>query len=779
MIGPARADEARVRTVLRHLVVAGALTATLVTPAPAGGQSAIPPRPDRAAPDYHEVAIDSWEVRGVATTANELTAAVPVWDMVEIDGVMYVGGQFLTVREGPGTPEESQPFLAAFDATTGVWIDSFRPALDGSVFAVARTRGGALLVGGEFTSVNGVPATAGLAALDPATGAVMDGWRASVTSAGPPMAVMDILVRRDHVYVAGNMTRITRPGSRPATVEQVARLHAATGAVDRRFRPHVNGGRVNVVATNRRGTRVYLGGYFTTVNGAPAAHFATVDAGTGALASVPQGLETTPSNGDPPAVFDIVATKRRVFVAGEFHHLHILDARTGRRTYSYVSAGFGGDYQAIRLTGGVLWLGGHFHGSEVPLVIDDTVPTRFRAFLKYVLRQPGLGQVQWAVPHDPATGHRLDGFVPRLEMSEGVWDIERSRSGMLWLAGDARRSQGRSVGGFAVFRLSTPDDEVDLAAGERASQSSTARCCGSDKRTGEARRAVDAKTAANFHETSSSLTALEADPWWQVDLGTSRQIDRLRVWPMTAFGALGASEPFPVPELRVFVSNRRFGSRDTVAEAAAMPGVQQHVITAVEDTGFVELPVDRRGRYIRVFGVGEVQLGLAEVEAIAGDPTLIATRATWQLTTEDPGSGWETAAFDHSTWTSGLAPIGREEPTEVNTQIPPGANTAYFFTEFTAADTATGTFELDLVRDDGAAVYLNGIEVARVNLPEGTLDHATAALEAISGDTERVAVTITVPAGVLVDGTNVVGVRLHNAAGSEDLRFSLRLRRAG
>jgi hypothetical protein len=36
-----------------------------------------------------------------------------------------------------------------------------------------------------------------------------------------------------------------------------------------------------------------------------------------------------------------------------------------------------------------------------------------------------------------------------------------------------------------------------------------------------------------------------------------------------------------------------------------------------------------------------------------------------------------------------------------------------------------------------------------------------------------------VPAGVLVDGTNVVGVRLHNAAGSEDLRFSLRLRRAG
>lgn len=759
----------------RLLVALGLSAAALTLPTSADAQGGIPPLPTEPAPDYYEVAQDTWEVRGLQPTVNELTADSPVWDMVEINGVMYVGGQFTAVREGPSAPETAQPFLAAFDATTGVWIDSFRPVIDGPVFALARTRAGKLLVGGEFTMVNGTANTRGLAALEPTTGALVAGWRATVSNSGPPMAVMDIFVRRNDVYIAGNMNRVRRPGSKAVRVNQVARLDAATGAVDRSFRPRIRGGRVNVVTTSPKGNKVYLGGYFSSANRAPALHFATLRS-DGRLAPVPQGLEKTPSDDAPAAIFDIVATRRRVYLAGEFHHLHILDARTGRRAYSYVSAGFGGDYQATTLAGGVLWLGGHFHGIEVPLVVDDTTPDGFKKFLTEVLRLPGQEQVQWVTPHDPVTGHRLDGFVPRLEMSDGVWDIEVSSSGMLWVGGDARRSQGGSLGGFAVFRMRQAGDEVNLAEGRRASQSSTAECCGADVRRGEASRAVDAKTAGNFHERSSSLTERTREPWWQVDLGGRRQIDELRIWPMTATGALGFTEPVVPPAMRVFVSNRRFGNRDTIAEVAAMAGVQSHTITSFPDAGFVELPVDRRGRYVRVFAVGRAQLGLGEVEVIEGDPALIATTATWQWSTAEPTVGWETAAYDHTTWATGAAPLGKGEA-DVATDVG-DVETFYSYRTFTATDVTGATFELDVVRDDGAAIYVNGVEVARLNLPDGPLGHTTTAVDAISGADETVAVTVAVPAGVIVEGVNTIAAQLHNVSStSEDLRFSLRLRR--
>ena len=44
---------------------------------------------------------------------------------------------------------------------------------------------------------------------------------------------------------------------------------------------------------------------------------------------------------------------------------------------------------------------------------------------------------------------------------------------------------------------------------------------------------------------------------------------------------------------------------------------------------------------------------------------------------------------------------------------------------------------LRLVRDDGAAVYLNGIEVRRDNLPAGALTYATRSSSAMTSPAER------------------------------------------
>ncbi len=47
---------------------------------------------------------------------------------------------------------------------------------------------------------------------------------------------------------------------------------------------------------------------------------------------------------------------------------------------------------------------------------------------------------------------------------------------------------------------------------------------------GEAQRAADGKTDANFNGNSVTHTALEANPWWELDLGSKVPIGSLRIW---------------------------------------------------------------------------------------------------------------------------------------------------------------------------------------------------------------------------------------------------------
>ena len=75
--------------------------------------------------------------------------------------------------------------------------------------------------------------------------------------------------------------------------------------------------------------------------------------------------------------------------------------------------------------------------------------------------------------------------------------------------------------------------------------------------------------------------------------------------------------------------------------------------------------------------------------------------------------------------------------------------------------------QVQLLRDDGAVVYLNGTEVLRDNLPAGTITHTTLALTAVGGADERTYFAFTVSAAYLVEGTNVLAVEVHQAAGDD------------
>src|SRR3546814_14474560 len=70
------------------------------------------------------------------------------------------------------------------------------------------------------------------------------------------------------------------------------------------------------------------------------------------------------------------------------------------------------------------------------------------------------------------------------------------------------------------------------------------------------------------------------------------------------------------------------------------------------------------------------------------------------------------------------------------------------------------------MRDDGAIVYLNGVEVVRTNLPPGVITVGTYASAGVWGAEEQTYSTFDVPAGLLVEGTNVLAVSVHNESRS-------------
>lgn len=149
----------------------------------------------------------------------------------------------------------------------------------------------------------------------------------------------------------------------------------------------------------------------------------------------------------------------------------------------------------------------------------------------------------------------------------------------------------------------------------------------------------------------------------------------------------------------------------------------------------------------------------------------------------DPGPGWTAPGFDDSSWATGAAPLGFGTDHLVTTVRQPSANgsvTTWFRTslELYQIDRVTRA-KLGLIRKDGAAVYLNGREILRDNLPDGAAP--TTPASASSPREESIAwVDLDVAPGLLHAGTNTLAVEVHGAeVGASELRFDLYLEVAG
>jgi Type I phosphodiesterase / nucleotide pyrophosphatase len=170
--------------------------------------------------------------------------------------------------------------------------------------------------------------------------------------------------------------------------------------------------------------------------------------------------------------------------------------------------------------------------------------------------------------------------------------------------------------------------------------------------------------------------------------------------------------------------------------------------------------------------------GLAR-NAVAATPIAaptIAWHASWRYSDNDSDQGatWRYITYDDSSLPSGAAPLGFGDP--VSTTLSAGvacarAMTSYFRHSFWLARPNDYSHAYLTVRgDDGYAAFVNGIEVARVNLPAGQISHATPALVNIGGADEAAVTTFSLPVGHLSAGANVVAIEVHQSdACSSDL----------
>jgi hypothetical protein len=259
----------------------------------------------------------------------------PVRAVTFFGPTVLVAGDFTHATVNGTT--HSRARLAAFDGRTG-YLYPWAPAANGPVLALAadvHTR--TIFIAGNFHKINGT-ARNGLARLD-FSGALLP-FNHSIT--GTPRA---LATSADRLYVAGSISAVD---GRP--VPDLAAFSLTTGGYDADFAAAPDG---PVHAMLVDGSRLYLGGEFSRLNGDPGvARLAAVNTATGvrdtgftaelnrrvlALAKGPQGVYAG--------------------LGGASGGRTVALTRTGALRWQLYTDG---DVQAVSYLAGVVYYGGHF-----------------------------------------------------------------------------------------------------------------------------------------------------------------------------------------------------------------------------------------------------------------------------------------------------------------------------------------------------------------------------------------------------------------------------------
>ena len=164
--------------------------------------------------------------------------------------------------------------------------------------------------------------------------------------------------------------------------------------------------------------------------------------------------------------------------------------------------------------------------------------------------------------------------------------------------------------------------------------------------------------------------------------------------------------------------------------------------------------------------------------------TLIHKGSSWTYLDNGSNQGvsWIYNNFNESEWNEGTAEFGYGDNDE-ETQIDYGEDENYkHITTYFRYNLVLNQFNdnhminINLKRDDGAVVYINGNEVLRSNMPEGEILFDTFASSSVSGNEEDIFFNYPIASNDFIQGDNLIAVELHQySRTSSDVSFDFEL----
>ena len=166
--------------------------------------------------------------------------------------------------------------------------------------------------------------------------------------------------------------------------------------------------------------------------------------------------------------------------------------------------------------------------------------------------------------------------------------------------------------------------------------------------------------------------------------------------------------------------------------------------------------------------------------------SIISFGSTWKYLDNgsNQGTAWTATGFSDVGWASGNGQLGYgdgDESIVLNAGCTPVASctskfiTSYFRKNITIGSTATYLdYTLNVKRDDGIIVYVDGAEVYRNNIAAGAFTYLT--LAAIAADDGNTVQSITLTTLQIPTGNHTIAVEIHQTtASSSDISFDLEL----
>jgi hypothetical protein len=330
------------------------------------------------------------------------------------NGVIYIGGKFTAVRPaGASSGGVTRNHAAALSLATGQVLP-WDPNVNNTVQALAGS-GGTVYLGGSFSKV-GNASHRRLAAVDASSGAVVASFKPK-----PDKSVLALALGGGTLYAGGSFLNVN--GSPRA---YLAAFNASSGALSAAWAPAANDV-VKAVDMAPSGTSVYVGGNFTTIDGATHHHVAALTTSSGApVAAFSHGLSY--------GVVDMAVDAGGLYIAG---------------------AGGGGNFAALNLTSGAqIWQGGTDGNVQAIAALDGEVYVGGH-YDNYCGPQGGMHTCTTSVTRhkllavDAGTG-ALTSWNPHANSTLGVFALTGSGT-TLTAGGDFTKIGGRSQQGFAEF----------------------------------------------------------------------------------------------------------------------------------------------------------------------------------------------------------------------------------------------------------------------------------------------------------------------------------------